>query len=67
MSVADLSVSRTGGLAVAAIWGRRFGQWWLSGLRRSTPPHWLSWAEREALRNVTVQRDGEAVVPHGRA
>lgn len=62
MSVADLSVSRTGGLAVAANWGRRFGHWWLSGLRQSTPPQWLSWAEREALRHVNVQRDGETIV-----
>ncbi|MBR0697766.1 PilN domain-containing protein [Bradyrhizobium lablabi] len=61
MPVADLSVSRAGGFTVAANWAGRLARWWLHGLRKAVPRHWVEWADGGVPPIVVIRRDGDGI------
>jgi general secretion pathway protein L len=62
MSAVEVSEAHTGLLQFARTSAVRLGQWWLSGLRKAVPQHWLKWADGENRSVVSMSRDGDAMI-----
>jgi general secretion pathway protein L len=60
--MADISVARSDGFHLLAVWCQGFSRWWLSELRETVPSDWLGWLDGDAMPRLMIWRDRDLVV-----